>query len=439
MNFELHQMFGAILMAVLAMSSLILGAMIGVYAKPSRRVTAIVMAFGTGALIHALALELAFEGAERLKHVAHLGGLTSWAWVAVGFAAGGMLYYLGNRQLEQYGAALRHPALTKRFLLAKKREKSAALLAHLAKVDLLRALPPEEMDEVVVCAEPAHFEAGETIFRRGDEGDALYMIVRGSVEVRANGDGAEPLARLAAGQSFGEMALLNDEKRTATVVAMTDVEVLKIEKEPFNELLDASPRLRRAVEALNAQRILENVAARQPAAEEADWKKLALANIRRLNRHEEASLMEQHASSGAPLALFLGALLDGIPESLVIGSAFDGLSSFRFTFLAAVFVANLPEAMSSAVSMLHAGFSPRRIFGLWGLLIVAGAIAAAIGSVFLAGASPIAVSLVGAIAGGGILAMVSSVMMPEAYENGGPAVGLATIAGFLTALLFTFI
>jgi ZIP family zinc transporter len=72
-------------------------------------------------------------------------------------------------------------------------------------------------------------------------------------------------------------------------------------------------------------------------------------------------------------------------------------------------------------------------------LVVAGGIAAALGNAYLAHAPVQALTLVGAVAGGGILAMVSSVMMPEAYEDGGPTVGLATIAGFLCAFFFSFV
>ena len=176
------------------------------------------------------------------------------------------------------------------------------------------------------------------------------------------------------------MALLTGEPRTATVIALTEVELLKIAKEHFDELLDCSPRLRQAVEALNSQRILQNVAALRAQADAADWQQLALANIQRLSRKEEAALMQKHAAAGAPLALFLGALLDGIPESLVIGSSFVGLDSFRFTFLAAVFLSNLPEAIGSAVGMQQAGFSTQRIFTLWGLLVLVGALAAALGN-----------------------------------------------------------
>ena len=239
MPLDFPRVLGAVLLATLAMLSLLVGVGIGLFARPSRRTNAIIMAFGTGALIQALALELAFEGAERLIREDHLSGLASWLWVATGFALGGMVYYLGDCWLEQYGAALRHPALAKLYLLRQKRQCSAALLARLAQVDLLRSLPPEEMEDVLLCVQPARFAAGDIIFRRGEAGDALYLTVAGQVAVLANGqtDAAEPalLARLTEGQSFGEMALLTGEPRTATVTALTEVELLKIAREHFDE------------------------------------------------------------------------------------------------------------------------------------------------------------------------------------------------------------
>ncbi|MDS4070582.1 MAG: cyclic nucleotide-binding domain-containing protein [Candidatus Competibacter sp.] len=447
MPFDPSRILGAVLLAMLAMASLLVGVAVGLFRTPPPRTNAIIMAFGTGALIQALALELAFEGAERLMTEGHLGGIASWLWVAAGFTIGGVLYYLGDRRLERYGAALRHPALARLYLLRKKREQSATLLARLAQVDLLRSLPPEEMEDVLLCVQPLRVAAGETIFQQGEAGDALYLIDEGKVAVlvgrqeASSGGEVEmtPLAELTAGQSFGEIALLIGAPRTATVVAVTDTALLKIAKEHFDELLDCSPRLRQAVEALNSQRILQNVAALRERSDASAWQKMALANIQRLSRAETAALMQKHVSAGVPLAIFLGALLDGIPESVVIGSNFVSLESFRFTFLVAVFLSNLPEAIGSAAGMKQAGFGMKRIFTLWGLLVIAGAVAAALGNAFLSGAPPALLTLVGAIAGGGILAMVSSVMMPEAYEDGGPAVGLATIAGFLGAFLFNFL
>lgn len=434
---------GAVVMALLAMMSLIVGVLIGLYGKPSRRVNAIIMAFGTGALIQALSLELAYEGAERLVQHVGLGGFASWMWVAVGFIAGGSMYYLGNRMLERRGAALRHPAMAKLFLLNKKREESAAILTRLSKIELVRSLPPEEMEDILLCVQPMRVKRGEAVFHRGDKGDALYFIDEGKIDIFTGNSeashGAAPLAQLGSGQSFGEMALLAGELRSASAVAAADSSLLKIDKEHFDELLDRSPRLRRAVEELNSQRLLQNVEATRGRMDADVWQKAAVANIQRLTKGEEESMMKTQAAAGVPLAIFFGALLDGIPESVVIGSSFVSFESFRFTFLAAVFLSNLPEAIASAVGMKAAGFSQIRIFTLWGSLVIAGGVAAAFGNIVLADAAPTALTLVGAVAGGGILAMVSSVMMPEAYEDGGPSVGLATIAGFLFAFLFMFL
>jgi CRP-like cAMP-binding protein len=438
----LSRILSASAMAILAMISLLVGAAAGLFSKPSQKTTAIIMAFGTGALIQALAVDLAFEGAERLIHQAQRTGLESWLWVAGGFVSGGIVYYVGNRMIDRMGGALRHPALSKLFLLRKKREESAAILAQLAGVELVRSLPPEEMESVLECVEPVHFRAGETIFRQGDEGNALYLINDGQIDILIEDGGTtakEILAQLGPGQSFGEMALLSGEPRSATARAAKDSSLLRITKEHFDELIARLPRLRHAVEDLNSERLLQNVKLARHTIDSDHWQRVALANIQRLSRSEELALMQKHASASAPLAIFLGALLDGIPESIVIGSSFVSLASYEYTFLAAVFVSNLPEAMASAAGMKEAGFAPLRVLLLWGFLVVAGAIAAALGNMFLSDAPPTLTTLVEAAAGGSILAMVSSVMMPEAYEHGGPDVGLATIAGFLVAFLFSFL
>ena len=179
MLMDFARMTGAVSLALLAMSSLMIGVTAGLYLKPSQRVTAGIMAFGAGALIHALSVELAFEGASKLMHGSHMSGPEAWAWVAAGFALGGVIYHAGNKKLEEHGASLRHPALAKLYLENRKREETAGLLALLSRVELLRALPPEEMEDVMVCVRPVRVSGGETGFRRGDEGDALFLLVSG--------------------------------------------------------------------------------------------------------------------------------------------------------------------------------------------------------------------------------------------------------------------
>jgi zinc transporter ZupT len=233
------------------------------------------------------------------------------------------------------------------------------------------------------------------------------------------------------------MALLSGDPRSATIVATADSELLRIDKEDFDHLIEQSPALRKAVAELNTRHVLRSLRAATTEEEAELWQRTAVLSIQRLSRAEEATLMQQHSGGGAPLAIFLGALLDGIPESVVIGAGFTSLASLNLTFLVAVFLANLPEAMASAAGMRHGGFTTRRIFTLWGGLVVGGAIAAALGNLFLTSAPPTLLTFVEAIAGGGILAMVAATMMPEAFEQGGSSVALATIAGFLSALVFT--
>lgn len=425
-------------LAALSMFSMIIGTAIGVYAKPTQRTNAIVMAFGTGALIQALAIELAMKGAHRLTDVSGFDGKEAWLWVASGFIIGGLVYYLANKWLEKRGAAIRHPALAKFYYLRQKQKDSGILLNKLSNVELVRSLPPEEMEGVLTCIEPINVKEGEILFRQGDPGNALYLINDGSIDiVTDNGGERNIIATLGAGQSFGEMALLTTDNRTATAIAAEDSLLLRIGKDQFDALMEISPGLRKAVEQLNSKRILQNVQNLRGHRETEHWKKVAASNINRLSKAEELTYMKKSASTGNPLALFLGAMLDTIPESIIIGAGFISLDTYTFTFILAVFLSNLPESMGSSMNMLEAGYSKARIFSLWCALIFAGIIAAAVGNIFLLDAPPTIITFVEAVAGGGILAMLASVMMPEAYEDGGAEVGLATIVGFLAAFFFT--
>jgi CRP-like cAMP-binding protein len=427
-------------LAIASMISMVLGAVIGLYFRPSQRISAIIMAFGTGALIQALSIELALKGAHRLITSGDYSGSIAWIWVAGGFVTGGLIYYLVNKWLDKKGAAIRHPALAKFYYLKKKQEESNEILGQLSKIDIVRSLPPEEMEGVLTCVEPITIRPGETIFRQGEPGNALYLINDGTIDIVSGSDGnTTTIATLGAGQSFGEMALLNGDPRSASAIARTDTHLLRLGKDQFDALMEVSSTLRKAVEQLNSQRILHNVQHFQKPMDADHWRKIAASNIRRLSKVEEMSYLKKHASTGNPLALFLGAMMDTIPESIIIGASFLTLESYTFTFLMAVFLSNLPEAMGSSANMLDAGFSKVKIFSLWVLLIVAGSIAAALGNIFLIDAPHAVITVVEALAGGGILAMVASVMMPEAYEDGGAEVGLATIAGFLAAFFFTLI
>ncbi|MEJ2853945.1 MULTISPECIES: ZIP family metal transporter [unclassified Saccharothrix] len=153
-------------------------------------------------------------------------------------------------------------------------------------------------------------------------------------------------------------------------------------------------------------------------------------------RHRKRSGGLQPSESeqaGSGTAIAVGALLDGIPESVVIGASLIGGGGVSAVTVVAVFISNVPEGLSSAAGMRRAGRSRVYVFGLWtGIALVSG-LAALVGNALLAGADPVWLAGITAFAGGAILAMIADTMIPEAFENAHLLVGIVTVAGFLTA------
>jgi zinc transporter, ZIP family len=142
-------------------------------------------------------------------------------------------------------------------------------------------------------------------------------------------------------------------------------------------------------------------------------------------------------AEGSSTALLLGAVLDGIPESAVIGLTLLDGGSVGVPVLAAVFMSNLPEAISSSAGMRRSGESVGNVLGVWTAVVVVSAISAALGYRLLEGASGQTVAVIEAFAGGAVLTMLADTMMPQAFEHGGRAVGLLTVIGFAAAYLLT--
>jgi len=139
------------------------------------------------------------------------------------------------------------------------------------------------------------------------------------------------------------------------------------------------------------------------------------------------------------MAIWMGIFIDGIPESLIIGMMALSPGGMSMAFIAGVFLANLPEAMSSSVSMQKSGMSVKKILVMWGSLTVLTAIGAGLGATIFP-ANPegnIFYFILGieGLAAGAMLTMIAETMLPEAFEQGGRIIGFATLVGFLTALI----
>jgi len=161
----------------------------------------------------------------------------------------------------------------------KLREERERRLRALGKVEILRPLPEEERVFLAESLHYAPFAAGEVLTRQGAEGHYLYLILEGEVSVRvtANGGLEREVARLKAGDFFGEMSLMTGERRSATVVAEAGVECFRLDKPAFEEILRRRPEVAEPVAEILARRRLELAAVREGLDQEAQSRRLAAA------------------------------------------------------------------------------------------------------------------------------------------------------------------
>jgi ZIP family zinc transporter len=140
-------------------------------------------------------------------------------------------------------------------------------------------------------------------------------------------------------------------------------------------------------------------------------------------------------ADGSALAIVLGSVLDGIPESMVIGLTVFAGGAVSLSYLIAVFISNVPESLSSTSGLVTGGWKKARILWMWIAIAIISGFASLAGYGLFQHASPNTVAFVDAFAAGAILTMLADTMMPEAYQHGGKLVGVVTTLGFITAYL----
>jgi zinc transporter, ZIP family len=153
-------------------------------------------------------------------------------------------------------------------------------------------------------------------------------------------------------------------------------------------------------------------------------------------RHRKRSGNQQPSEqddAGSGAAIAVGALLDGIPESVVLGLSLLGGGGVGVAVLVAIFISNVPEGLSSSAGMKRAGRPASYVFGVWGGIAVVSGLAALLGALLLDNAAPATVAVITAVAAGAILAMIADTMIPEAFEETHAWTGIITAVGFLIA------
>jgi ZIP family zinc transporter len=142
---------------------------------------------------------------------------------------------------------------------------------------------------------------------------------------------------------------------------------------------------------------------------------------------------------GSGTAIFIGTLLDNVPESIILGMSLALGGAVNLAFLAAVFVSNLPEGVAGSLNLQTAGRSRGTIFWMWASLVLISAVCAGLGYFVIRWMPGADGRIAQAFAAGAMLTMLADAMMPEAFQHGGMAVGLFTVLGFLASAMLSVV
>lgn len=453
-------MFWALLLGGFSAVSLVLGSLLGLVWQPGSRLIAAFTAFGGGALLAALSIELIAPTVISFVQQNQAGPGTEgndqvieFTWLLVGCALGGIIFYMLNEALNSSGGYLRKVSTTISYFNRQRRKRYIKLVKRLSKVHVFNSIPPEHLDALISRFRQVKVKPGKYLFYEGNMLQKFYLLESGNAEIIIEG---KPVKHITEGEFIGETAMLSREPVKYSVMAASPLNLFELTSHDLQSLRDHCPEF---------HDILENEARHEfdPGGEEGkfvyvndstagEWKEEAMKHLHYtsgLPTQAEINESEKKQAS-APLSIWLGIFLDGIPESFVIGAGFllilttkmaAGSVTFSevvpYTLIAGLFLSNFPEAMSSSIGMKKMGWKPGKILALWTSLMLMTAIGSVFGYYF--GSSiPSHVEIgVEGLASGAMLTMIAQTMIPEAVHIGGTRVtGLSTLAGYLAAVGF---
>ena len=140
---------------------------------------------------------------------------------------------------------------------------------------------------------------------------------------------------------------------------------------------------------------------------------------------------------GGGLGIVLGTVLDGIPESAVLGMSLVGGGGVSVALLAGIWISNFPESLGSTVNLTNSGWEKKKVRLLWIGIALVSALSAGIGYIIVNNISALSGVLVESFAAGALLTMIADEMAPEAFDRSAIYAGLATVAGFALAAWLT--
>jgi zinc transporter ZupT len=272
----------------------------------------------------------------------------------------------------------------------------------------------------------------------GDPGDNFYIIEDGEAIVMDDKNNSV-ISILKSNDTFGLVELMTGITHSYSAVVKDDMHVWVINKESLDNIISNDPALAEEIRNLATTRIhLLKESKEISESQSEEWYNGIISHFETGKpSHSNTEVNEEIREHGnASLAIWLGIMLDGIPESIVIGSSLLLHPTMSLSLLAGLFLSNFPEALSSSVGMKKQKMPAKKIIMMWTSIMIVTGVGAYLGNVFFENVEPGVFALVDGMAAGAMLTMIAETMLPEAFHIGGTVTGLSTLAGFLTTLLF---
>jgi zinc transporter ZupT len=439
--------------------SLPLGSLVGLGTNPRPQLISVLAAFGAGALIAALSVELVAPTVAALHggsgHGASAGGhgdpVAAFEALLAGLAVGGVAFVVLDQLVNAQGGFLRKGATSVSYFMTVERKRQEKLVERLSRLPALEKVPAELINTLVSMFRPRSFLAGEVIEEQESPVGTIFFVLEGKVDLSRDGKSVDEFGP---DQSIGLASVVSGIPAPVTATAKGPVSALALSKTDFEHLRSLSPEFDEACRLTGGEQL--EVLERFDAArfeQTSQWAQEATHALRTGTQIPTAEQLQrarkEHA--GAPLAIWLGILIDGIPESVVIGAgllvmleaqqtlpaAVEFADIVPYTLIAGLFLSNYPEALASSANMKAQNWSRRVIFLMWFSLMVITAVGSGLGYLLAGALDPTWLVFAEGLAAGAMLTMIASAMIPEAVHMGNAsAVGLSTLAGFLAAISF---
>ncbi|MBK9390861.1 MAG: cyclic nucleotide-binding domain-containing protein [Bacteroidetes bacterium] len=418
----------AFLFGIISAVSLPLGALLALKWTPKPKVIASMMAIGAGALLAALTIDLVAVSVDK----GHFYPL------AIGMVIGGIFFVLLNKIVNSKGGFLRKTATIITHITSKKNDRQKKLYERLSKIGFFHNLSPSSAQSLIPHLNRYRYREGKIMVHESDPGDNFYLIENGEAIVMDDNTNSV-ISVLKPNDIYGLVEMMTGITHNYNVVVKSDMHVWIINKESFDNLIKLNPSLASEIKSLVTEKIHLLEEKHAISSEKASvWYNDLMKNFdEKKSAITQSDINEEVSEHGNPsMAIWLGIMLDGIPESIVIGSSLLLHPSMSLSLLAGLFLSNFPEALSSSVGMRKQKMSNMKILMMWLSIMIVTGIGAFAGNIFFENVEPHIFALVDGMAAGAMLTMIAETMLPEAFHIGGSVTGLSTLIGFLTTLLF---